>query len=91
MATMLYHYFKKIDGNVCMDWRLTSDLSTSLQTGDGKTKRVNTKAFEQFLNPDFKGADAGSCQGAGYDSKQLKFAAFVKSPAAAASSVHSIL
>jgi len=62
---MLYHYFKKIDGNVCMDWRLTSDLSTSLQTGDGKTKRVNAKAFEQFLNPDFKGADAGSCQGAG--------------------------
>ena len=65
MATMLYHYFKKIDGNVCMDWRLTSDLSTSLQTGDGKTKRVNAKAFEQFLNPDFQGVDAGTCQGAG--------------------------
>ena len=48
-----------------MDWRLTSDLSTSLQTNDGKTKRVNAKAFEQFLNPDFKGAEAGSCQSAG--------------------------
>ena len=64
-TTMLYHYFRKFDGNVCMDWRLTSDLSTSLQTTSGKTERVNSKAFEQFLNPEFKGTEAGSCQGAG--------------------------
>jgi hypothetical protein len=62
---MLYHYFRKFDGNVCMDWRLTSDLSTSLQTTDGKTARVNSQAFEQFLNPKFKGSEAGSCQEAG--------------------------
>ena len=62
---MLYHYFRKFDGNVCMDWRLTSDLSTSLQTTDGKTARVNSQAFQQFLNPNFKGSEAGSCQEAG--------------------------
>lgn len=123
---MLYHYFRKFDGNVCLDWRLTSDLSTSLQTIDGKTARVNSQAFEQFINPKFKGSEAGSCQeagrpvvmplrprlaavlstrsprsartdghfcasGAGYEDKQLKFSAYVKPPAAAASLVQQIL
>ena len=64
-TSMLYHYFRKFDGNVCMDWRLTNDLNTSLQTTNGKTELVNTKAFETFLNPDFKGSEPGSCQGAG--------------------------
>ena len=63
--TMLYHYFRKFDGNVCTDWRLTHDLTTSLETTDGKAERVNSRAFEQFLNPDFKGSEPGSCQGAG--------------------------
>jgi hypothetical protein len=132
ITMMLYHYFRKFDGNVCMDWRLTSDLSTSFQTTDGKTARVNSQAFEQFLNPNFKGSEAGSCQeagprlfvllrprlafrctvsplsalppprfaradghfcvsGAGYEDKQLKFSAYVKPPAAAASLVQPIL
>ena len=64
-ATMLYHYFRKFDGNVCTDWRLTHDLTASLETADGKAKRVNSKAFEEFLNPDYKGSEPGSCQGAG--------------------------
>jgi hypothetical protein len=65
-TSMLYHYFRKFDGNVCMDWRLTNDLNTTLQTTKGKTELVNTKAFETFLNPDFKGSEPGSCQGAGH-------------------------
>jgi hypothetical protein len=74
-----------------MDWRLTNDLSTTLKTVEGQTKRVNSRAFEMFLNPQFKGSEPGSCQGAGYKDKQLKFAAFVKSPSAAATEVHPIL
>ena len=81
-----------VAGNVCTDWRLTHDLTTSLKTAGSGTARVNTKAFEMFLNPSFKGAEAGSCQGLGFKDKQLKFAAYVKSPSsAAASSVHAFL
>jgi hypothetical protein len=50
---------------VCTDWRLTHDLTASLETTDGKAERVNSQAFEQFLNPDFKGSEPGSCQSAG--------------------------
>ena len=49
-TTKLYHYFRKFDGNVCMDWRLTSDLNTSLQTTDGKTKLVHDKILRTIAN-----------------------------------------
>eukprot|EP00287_Rhodomonas_sp_CCMP768_P012661 CAMPEP_0196718040 /NCGR_PEP_ID=MMETSP1091-20130531/1332_1 /TAXON_ID=302021 /ORGANISM="Rhodomonas sp., Strain CCMP768" /LENGTH=88 /DNA_ID=CAMNT_0042058603 /DNA_START=214 /DNA_END=480 /DNA_ORIENTATION=- len=74
---ILYQYHRKIQGNVCMDWHLTNDLLTSLQTQDGP-KTVNSQAFKQFLNPQYAGTEAGSCQSLGYESKQLKFAAYVK-------------
>ena len=42
-AIMLYPYFRKFDGNVCTDWRLTHDLTASLETADGKAKRVKQR------------------------------------------------
>lgn len=42
-TTNLYHYFRKFDGNVCTDWRLTHDLTASLETAGGKAARVNSK------------------------------------------------
>ncbi|EKX31088.1 hypothetical protein GUITHDRAFT_122704 [Guillardia theta CCMP2712] len=91
MLSMLYHYHRKFTGNVCTDWRLTHDLHTLVEGEDGKSKLVKSKAFEQFLNPDYAGTEAGSCQEAGYKSKQLRFSVYVKSPAEAATHVQSIL
>jgi len=67
---MLYEYHRTFIGNVCLDWRLTNDINTKLHTSDGKDAVVNSKAFEQFLNPQYAGKEDGSCQGAGYESKQ---------------------
>eukprot|EP00961_Rhodomonas_salina_P045171 606745-Rhodomonas_salina.1 len=76
---MMYEYFRKVQGNVCMDWTLTHDLLTTVETKEGP-KTVNTQAFKQFLNPEWEGTEPGSCQSLGYKSKQLKFSAFVKPP-----------
>jgi len=80
MATILYAYHKKIQGNVCTDWHLAHDTTTSLETGAGPA-RVNPEAFQEFLNPaQLANTSRGSCQGAGYSSKQLRFSAWVKPP-----------
>ena len=52
-------YHRKFTGNVCTDWRLTHDLHTNVEGEDGKSKLVKSKAFEQFLNPDYAGTEAG--------------------------------
>ena len=92
MTTILYAFHKKIQGNVCTDWRLTHDLTTDLETADGKDARVNTEVFKDFLNPtQLQGSVRGSCQGAGYTWKQLNFSAWVKSPPDAKRGVAAIL
>mmetsp|Transcript_7639 Transcript_7639/g.18460 ORF Transcript_7639/g.18460 Transcript_7639/m.18460 type:complete len:91 (-) Transcript_7639:57-329(-) len=81
MATILYAYHKKIQGNVCTDWYIPHDTTSSLETAGGPA-RVNTEAFQEFLNPaQLADTSRGSCQGAGYTWKQLKFSAWVKPPA----------
>lgn len=42
-----------------MDWTLTHDLLTTVETKEGP-KTVNTQAFKQFLNPEWEGTEPGA-------------------------------